>query len=777
MLDLRKDTIIYQSQVYYSDLVNTLVSKKKLGKANDAKWKKAAKIRQLLKALKYFDLLVNQEDIDNTNYTLNCLIQLCELNTFPVVSPLNYDSAPNILFGIPGSKGDKGDKGDNGATGLATDFQAVMVGVPTSVDTFLVSDANGARWDYIVLKSTGESRAGSVLAIWDDAGTLTQFQDISTDDIVGSTSQLEFSVQFSSGGVLLVAIMSGGVWSIKGSRYFIPNNGNGTGPISGVLPNGYVYIGNSSNLAQAQLLSGAIVTDNLGVTTLQPSTVFDANISTSAAISISKLAPLTASKLVVTDSSGILSTSSSPTLTEVGFLSGVLSAVQPQINSKLSDPMTSTGDVIIRNAINVTSRLAAGSSGQVLTIAAGVPTWQNPSAGFADPMTSIGDIIRRNSSNVTSRLSIGSTGQVLTVIGGLPAWATPSTSGTISGLTTGRIPIAASSTSLTDNSNLTFSGGTTINVPVISTTTVTNGVSSLLLAGNPGIAVAFGGPASARLHIAASSGSAGTTPLKFNPGTLVSTPENGSIEYNGVHFYGSVSGVRHQLDQQISGLTSGRVTLSTSATTIGDDSGLLYNTGTGLLTIASKVQVGSNPNISIDNFSIRLSGGPIFNIVGGTGGVSVNNGSGISLDGGLAYQSSGNGDGGPVFIMGGQPHGSGNYGSVYLISQGTASPSADYELAITPYIAGGGLKLSRTISAIPGAITINKISGVAIIPSGSSGVVVTNSLVNTDSIVIATVKDTSTAVLQSVITSSGSFVIRLNTTNPSDTRVGFIVIN
>jgi hypothetical protein len=57
MLDLRKDTIIYQSQVYYSNLVNTLVSNRKLGKANDSKWTKVAKIRQLLKAVKYVSLL------------------------------------------------------------------------------------------------------------------------------------------------------------------------------------------------------------------------------------------------------------------------------------------------------------------------------------------------------------------------------------------------------------------------------------------------------------------------------------------------------------------------------------------------------------------------------------------------------------------------------------------------------------------------------------------------------------------------------------------------
>ena len=46
-----------------------------------------------------------------------------------------------------------------------------------------------------------------------------------------------------------------------------------------------------------------------------------------------------------------------------------------------------------------------------------------------NPQTTLGDIAyRSSSSNVNTRLGIGSTGQVLTVAAGVPSWATPATS-------------------------------------------------------------------------------------------------------------------------------------------------------------------------------------------------------------------------------------------------------------------------------------------------------------------------------------------------------------
>lgn len=50
----------------------------------------------------------------------------------------------------------------------------------------------------------------------------------------------------------------------------------------------------------------------------------------------------------------------------------------------LSNPMSAAGDIIKGGASGVPERLAAGTDGDVLTLAAGVPAWQAPSAGSGD---------------------------------------------------------------------------------------------------------------------------------------------------------------------------------------------------------------------------------------------------------------------------------------------------------------------------------------------------------------------------------------------------------
>lgn len=92
--------------------------------------------------------------------------------------------------------------------------------------------------------------------------------------------------------------------------------------------------------------------------------------------------------------------------------------------SGMANPMTTTGDLIYSNSGSNPARLGIGSTGQVLTVSGGVPSWQNSSSGFADPMTTRGDIIYRNASNVTARLGRGTAGQVLTSNGTDISWTT-----------------------------------------------------------------------------------------------------------------------------------------------------------------------------------------------------------------------------------------------------------------------------------------------------------------------------------------------------------------
>jgi hypothetical protein len=73
--------------------------------------------------------------------------------------------------------------------------------------------------------------------------------------------------------------------------------------------------------------------------------------------------------------------------------------------------------------------LKGGTTGQVLKKNTNTDmdfVWSSDAAGMTNPMTTTGDTIYSSSGSTPARLGIGSTGQVLTVASGVPSWATPS---------------------------------------------------------------------------------------------------------------------------------------------------------------------------------------------------------------------------------------------------------------------------------------------------------------------------------------------------------------
>ena len=79
--------------------------------------------------------------------------------------------------------------------------------------------------------------------------------------------------------------------------------------------------------------------------------------------------------------------------------------------TKALNPETTLGDIAYRSATsNTNTRLAIGSAGQVLTVAAGVPSWASPSD--QTPLTTKGDVF--TFSTVDARLGVGANNTVLT---------------------------------------------------------------------------------------------------------------------------------------------------------------------------------------------------------------------------------------------------------------------------------------------------------------------------------------------------------------------------
>ena len=121
-----------------------------------------------------------------------------------------------------------------------------------------------------------------------------------------------------------------------------------------------------------------------------------------------------------------------------------------------------TGDIIYASATNTLAKLGIGSTGQVLSVSGGIPTWSTPSANVSSFQTSLsgltpstattgavtlagtlgatsggtsqstyttGDILYASASNTLTKLPIGTSGQVLSVAGGVPSWAASTSSG------------------------------------------------------------------------------------------------------------------------------------------------------------------------------------------------------------------------------------------------------------------------------------------------------------------------------------------------------------
>lgn len=322
-------SIEYQSRTKLLDLAELAATTSKKDKKSKY-LAQAAKIRYFLKATA---LGTDYLTVDELNNIYQCLIVITGIQDYPVVPVLPDVSVPSVGGGPVGPQGTSivsvanigGDlivylsdgstinagplpAGADGASGyIPFAVNGVTTGV-VDVDTFDYSISKGAKWE-VVLDNGASRRIGTVTTTWLDDGTILTLPMEWHSDAVGTTAadtEVTFDVNVSGSFVILQATILSSTWSISGLRFHLPATSQTSGIGTLVLPNGKILIGDASDVAQSQNISGAITISTTGVTTLANSIVSDINVASGAGIALTKLATLDAGFITKTDTSGFL---------------------------------------------------------------------------------------------------------------------------------------------------------------------------------------------------------------------------------------------------------------------------------------------------------------------------------------------------------------------------------------------------------------------------------------------------------------------------------------
>jgi hypothetical protein len=268
--------------------------------------------------------------------------------------------------------------------------------------------------------------------------------------------------------------------------------------------------------------------------------------------------------------SGALVFATSPTL------------VTPALGTPASGVMTNVTGLPLSTGVTGTLPILNGGTGQTTASAA---------FNGLSPITAVGDLIYGSGVNTSSRLVIGTSGQILTVVAGIPAWVTaPANVTSFSAGTTGFTPSTATTGAVTlagtliaANGGTGFASYTVGDILFASTTTELSKLAGVatgnaLISGGVGAAPSYG---------------------KINLTTTVSGILPGANGGTGNGFF-AVSGPTTALktftfpDASATVLTTNAVvTVAQGGTGVATLTGLAYGNGTSAFTAASAAQVVS----------------------------------------------------------------------------------------------------------------------------------------------------------------------------------------
>jgi len=143
---------------------------------------------------------------------------------------------------------------------------------------------------------------------------------------------------------------------------------------------GAILVGDGTNYNPA-VVSGDLAIGTTGVAAIGSGVIVNADVNSSAAIAFSKMADLTTARALVSDGSGDVSVSA-VTSTEVGYLDGVSSALQTQLDAKQA---TITGSATTIDTESLTASRALISNGSQKVAVSDVTSTE---LGYLDGVTS-----------------------------------------------------------------------------------------------------------------------------------------------------------------------------------------------------------------------------------------------------------------------------------------------------------------------------------------------------------------------------------------------------
>lgn len=323
--------------------------------------------------------------------------------------------------------------------------------------------------------------------------------------------------------------------------------------------------------------------------------------------------------------------------------------------------------------------------------------------------------------------------------------------------------------------NLLRNGGNNVFVGYQAGNNTTNGADNVFVGSQAGTG---SGAGSRNTFVGRQAGNANTTAndnvyVGYQSG-LLSTTSDGNT------FVGVESGetlTAGANNNTFIGYRSGRlITSGYNNTFLGYGSGNTHTVGNNNIFIG--INVNGNTNTA-NHFLAGGSGQPITSVYFGEG-IADASPSSFSL-----RATSGTGTdiaGAGITIAGGQSTGSGAGGSLTFQTSPAGSTGTSTNALVTALLIGSDSKISvtKTITAAgtTSVQTINKVAGSVNLAAAASSVVVTNSLVDANSVVIGTVaSNDTTAKSVAIVPESGKFTIYPNAAPTAETRVNWIVFN